>query len=176
MADAVKILLMDFNPLWILVGLTVLGLAVKGLFWLRDVHIAKEGWSKFTTETFPAFADEIREIRGRIDQLFERIPQPKTLSTASPVSLNELGRRVAESLDTQTWAARVAPTLTNEIAGKRPFEIDQFCEEYVGTRIDDQLGERVSACAYDFGLPRYAVLAVLRVELRDELIRLAGQA
>ena len=86
--------MMDFNPLWIIVALTALGLAVKGLFWLRDVHTAKEGWAKFTADTFPAFA---KEIRGRLDQLFERIPPPKTLGAASPLSLNDLGRKGAHS-------------------------------------------------------------------------------
>ena len=84
-------------------------------------------------------------------------------------------RKVAKHMDTRAWADHLAPTLKDEVAGKRPFEIDQFCEQYVETRIDDQLGDRVSICAYDLGLPRGAVLAVLRVELREELVRLTGQ-
>ena len=157
------------NPLWILVTIAVGGALVKGLFWLRDVHTAKESWARFTAETFPAFA---KEIRGRIDQIIERIPPPKTLASASPLRLSPLGEKVAESLNAGDWASRVAPGLTAAVAGMEPFEIDRFSENYVETELGEQFEKRVAACAYDFGITRSAVLGALRVVLRDELIRI----
>ena len=44
---------MDFNPLWIIVIVAVSGALIKGLFWLRDVHTAKDRWTRFTIEQFP---------------------------------------------------------------------------------------------------------------------------
>lgn len=82
--------MMDFNPLWILAILTVLGLVIKGLFWLRDVHSATEGWSEFTGETFPEFAKEIRE---KIEEIFRRLPPvPAGVQTGKPAQADRLRR------------------------------------------------------------------------------------
>ena len=152
---------------WSQVPWPVVSVALGGLVWLIY-------WADGMNEHRKTVATFKKEIRDDIKKIFERIPPPNTLGAASPLGLSELGKKVAAHLDTSTWASQLAPTLTDEISGKRAFEIDQFCEEYVDTRIDDQLRERVSVCAYDLGLTRPAVLAVLRVELRDELIRLTG--
>ena len=82
---------MDFNPLWILVALAVLGSIVKGLFWLRDVHNMKEGWQAFA-----------KEIRGDIKKILERIPPPKTLESASPLRLSEIGEKIHPEIGPDT--------------------------------------------------------------------------
>ncbi len=156
---------MDFNPLWILVALAVFGSIVKGLFWLRDVHNMKEGWQAFA-----------KEIRDDIKKIFERIPPPITLEAASPLRLSELGKTISKSLNAAEWAAKVAPGLDPEVAGKQPFEIDQFSDEYVERRLDAQDTEWVAKQAYESGVTPAAVRAVLRVLLRDELIRRIEQA
>ena len=154
---------MDFNPLWILVALTVLGLAVKGLFWLRDVHNMKEGWQTFA-----------KEIRDDIKKILERIPPPKTLESASPLRLSEIGEKISKSMNAAAWATRVAPSLASDVAGKQPFEIDQFSDEYVETRLDVDDTAWVAKQA-EAGVSPAAVRAVLRVVLRDELLRRAEQ-
>lgn len=155
---------MDFNPLWILVALTVLGLAVKGLFWLRDVHNMKEGWQTFA-----------KEIRDDIKKILERIPPPTTLESASPLRLSEIGEKISKSMNAAAWATRVAPSLASDVAGKQPFEIDQFSDKYVETRLDVDDTAWVAKQAYEAGVTPAAVRAVLRVVLRDELLRRAEQ-
>lgn len=53
-----------------------------------------------------------------------------------------------------------------------------FSEQYVYTLSEDDpaLDEKIRACAYQFGLNIGAVRDVLRVVLREELLRLTGKA
>ena len=157
---------MDFNPLWILVGLTVLGLVVKGLFWLRDVHTAKQSWVKFTTETFPEFVKEV----------FLRLPDKPEIAHSSPSQLTEVGEELAAFLRAKEWAIQTATIVVSKVVNKRPFEIEDFSRTYVASELDPVMTERVAACAYEFGRERVGVESVLWVVLRDELIRRVEQA
>ena len=87
---------------------------------------------------------------------------------------SELGENISKSMNAAEWASRVAPDLIPEIAGKQPFEIDRFSDEYVETRLDAQDTDWVAKQAYESGVTPAAARAVLRVVLRDELIRLTA--
>ena len=161
---------MDFNPLWIIVIVAVGGALIKGLFWLRDVHTAKDGWTRFTTEQFPAFA---KEIRGRIDQIFERLPPtPAGVAPGSPLRLTGFGEEMSANMNAQDWAAELAPTLQADLVGKRAFEIDEFSRKYVYEKMRHD--PRVSKCMYEMGVERENALRVLYVVLRDQLIATLG--
>ena len=153
------------NPLTYVLALAVGGLIVRGLFWLRDVHNAKEGWGAIVTE-----------IRADIKEIFKRLPPlPAPVSASSPLTLTltEFGRKMSESMDATTWARAVAPSLQEDVAGKRAFEIDAFSRDYVGERMTRD--DRVAKCMYEMGVERDAALRVLQVVLRDELLKVTGQ-
>ena len=135
------------NPLTYIVAVTVGGLLVKGLFWLRDVHHVKNGWQAFT-----------QEIRDDIKQILLRLPPPRPIE------------KMAEFLRAKDWAASVATTVVHEVVNKQPFQIEEFSREYVANKLEPAIEERVSACAYEFGTERDRVKPVLWVVLRDELL------
>ena len=169
-------MLEGLNPLWIIVGLTVVGAIVKGLFWIRDVTTAKDGWARFTKDSFPEFAkeirDDLRQVRDQVNQILLRVS--KTIENGSPIRLSSLGEKIAIAIDAKTWVARIAQELKPKVSGMQPYEIDQFCERYVETELDAELLEKVARHAYEFGISQTGVLAVLRVVLRDELIGLTA--
>ena len=116
----------------------------------------------------------LQEVRGDVRELFRRLPAAPT-GGASPRRLTDLGERMADFLAAQAWAKDLAPHLQEQVAGKRPFEIDAVSDDYVRTKIEDPaMQERIAECAYEFGLERDGVLSVLRVVLRDELLRTAA--
>ena len=91
-----------------------------------------------------------------------------------PLQLNELGRKIAEELHAHDWTVRTAPSIVTAVAGKEPFEIHEFAEHYISERLDRELEREVARSAYEHGMERHAVRAVLQVVLRDELIRVDG--
>ena len=113
-------------------------------------------------EQFTSFAGE---IRADIKQIFLRLP-PVPVAGRSPLELTEFGQGIAKALQVHQWATELAPTLVDEVADKRPFEVDQFSDTYVTSRLDEQWNERVAGTAYDFGIDRSGVLSVMRVVLR----------
>ena len=158
--------MIEINPLWFILVLTICGLAVKGLFWLRDVQHAKTGWQ--------AIADEIRRD---IKQIFLRLPStPFPVSSDSPMRLTDFGKELAEKFGdhgAHAWATSLAITLVQEVADLPEFQIDAFAEMYVRDRLDDPSQIAITACAYEAGVNRDVVLEVLRVVLRDALLQLS---
>ena len=152
------------NPLTYVLALAVGTALVKGLFWLRDVHNAKQGWG--------AIVDEIRkDIK---DILLRLPPTPASVTSGSPLRLTDFGRKMAVNMDAQAWATDLAPTLREDLAGKRAFEVDEFSRKYVHEHM--QHAERVSKCMYQIDVDRDGALRVLQVVLRDALIDALGIA
>ena len=147
------------HPLTYIVILTAGGFLIKGLFWLRDVDHVKNGWQTFT-----------KEIRDDIKQILLRLPPPRPIASGSPARLTEYGLKIAEFLRAKDWAASVATTVAHEVVNKQPFQIEAFSRDYVETKLDPEIKERVAACAYEFGTERDRVEPVLWVVLRDELL------
>ena len=150
------------NPLTYVLALAVGGALVKGLFWLRDVHNAKQGWGAV-----------VDEIRADIKNILLRLPStPAPVESGSPLQLTDFGRKMATAMDASAWATTLAPSLREGLAGKRAFEIDEFSRKYVQEKMSHD--ERVSMCMYEMGVERDSALRVLHVVLRDELIRVLG--
>lgn len=147
------------TPLIVTAFLAVLITAVKVVRWTATVDLK--------LEQFTGFA---REVRDDIKLIFLRLP-PVPVAGASPLQLTDFGEKMADFMKAKTWASELRPSLLAEVAGKRPFEVDEFSRRYVQTRLQDDMKERVAACAYEFGVERDDVLKVLRVVLRDELLR-----
>ena len=126
------------------------------------------------------FRVELRDIRSRIEGIDGRLravelrfPGPPVTSD-SPLRLTEIGQRMSDYMEGAAWAAGRAPSLVSEVEGFEPFEIDQFCEAYLRERLDEDDRKIVGRCAYQFGYDQPAVLSVLRVLLRDELLSATG--
>lgn len=98
-----------------------------------------------------------------------------TVETGSPTRLNEMGRRIADSMEAGEWARETAPAVRERLTDTRPFRIDEFAKSYVDDDLDEALEERIAECAYEEGLDRHAIKTVFAVLLRNELLRLTGQ-
>lgn len=91
--------------------------------------------------------------------------------------LTDLGNTIAGELDTTSWAKRTAEGLRDQAKGKRPYEIQEFCFEYVSSdefRPSDDLTVAIETCAYDHGIDDDQVRTVLAITLRDELLTTAA--
>ncbi len=148
-------------PLWITIGLAVVGAVWGVAAWVTKVNEARKGWRDVATE-----------IRKDIKQIFLRLPPPQTTGSGSPVQLTEFGEKVAAKLEASAWATERAPHLWQKVEGFKPFEVDEFCENYVQNNLDTATRERVAQRAYEFGIKREHVLNVLRVVLREALFDL----
>ena len=147
------------TPLIVTASLAVIIAAVKVIRWTATVDLR--------LDQFTAFA---KEVRDDIKQIFLRLP-PVPVVSSSPLQLTDFGARMADFMKAKPWASDLAPSLRAEVVGKRAFEVDEFSRSFVYLRLNDDLKERVAACAYEFGVDRDDVLKVLRVVLRDELLR-----
>lgn len=147
------------TPLIVTASLAVIYAVVKVIRWTATVDLKLN-----------QFTDFAKEVRDDIKQIFLRLP-PVPVVGSSPLRLTDFGEKMADFMKAKPWASDLAPSLQAEVAGKRPFEVDEFSRNYVQTSLNDELNERVAACAYEFGVDRDAVLRVLQVVLRDELLR-----
>ena len=161
------------TPLIVTASLAVIIAVVKVIRWTATVDLRLDQFTAFTREV----RDDIRELRGDvkelrndIKQIFLRLP-PVPLAGGSPLQLTDFGERMADFVEAKRWASENAPSLRAEVAGKRPFEVDEFSRSYVQTSLNDDLKDGVAACAYEFGVERGDVLKVLQVVLRNELLR-----
>lgn len=98
-----------------------------------------------------------------------------SVEPGSPLHLSEYGEKISNRIGGLEWAQHTAPGLKDRLDDLRPFRIDEFSSRYVDNELDEATQERVAECAYEFGTERHAVHEVLRVLLRNELLRLTGQ-
>lgn len=94
-----------------------------------------------------------------------------TVVSDSPMTLTEFGEKIADEMGVRAWAEALAPNLLKEVKGTRAFEADEFAEKYVQTGLSSEWQDRVAASAYKHGLKRANIQNVLRVVLRDEILR-----
>ena len=161
------------TPLIVTASLAVILAAVKFIRWTATVDSKLDQFSDFAGEVQQDIREvrqDLKEVRQDITQIFLRLPPPPVAGD-SPLQLTDFGRKMADFMKVKSWTADVAPALRDEVAGKRPFEVDEFSRSYVQGRLQDDMKESVAACAYEFGVERDAVLKVLQVALRNELLR-----
>lgn len=161
------------TPLIVTTSLAVILAAVKFIRWTATVDSKLEQFSEFAKEVrqdLRELRQDVKELRQDISQIFLRLPPPPVAGD-SPLQLTDFGERMADFMKVKSWASDLAPSLRADVAGKRPFEVDDFSRSFVQGRLQDDLKESVAACAYEFGVERDAVLKVLQVVLRNELLR-----
>ena len=107
-----------------------------------------------------------------------RPPWPESrvpLTANSPLQLNDLGRKIAAEINADEWAGEVAPSLTERAETEPPYKVDALCEDYVDRFLHQHMRDRVAKAAYEHGMERQDVLAVLRVVLRNRLLTDTGR-
>lgn len=118
-------------------------------------------------DTVVAFMTEIRADIKKVLGLLS-----PTIDAQSPMRLNDLGRKITEAVDAPAWAKRTAADLRERVEGKSPYDIQQFCFDYVNNefRPDAEQDAVIKDCAFKNGVPVSGVLDVLAIELRDVLL------
>ena len=140
-------------------------------------------WKGKVDERLRSFEDRLQEFKETLDGFKETLDEfrqelfgRRPLRTKSPATLSDYGEKLAAFMRASEWAARTATLTLPEVVNKLPFEIEEFSRAYVASRLDPEITKRVSACAYEFGIPNLDnVRSVLWVVLRDELIKRAHQ-
>ena len=98
------------------------------------------------------------------------------LTAGGPLQLNDLGRKVSAEMQADEWAAEIAPSLAERAAAEPPYKVDALCGHYVEQFLHQEMRDRVDEAAYEHGIERAGVLAVLRIVLRNRILadRLEG--
>ena len=161
-------------PDWLTVTAVVAGMAalLAAGRWVGGVNNDRRSFHDFVKEMREKFMPEIRQDIKMILQRLPRVP----VAGGSPIRLTSYGRDIAAWLEAEEWAEGLAPQLSAQVAGKKPFEIDEFAHDYVRQRLPEEWEEKVAAGAYRFGTDREGVKSVLRVVLRDRLLQQAGHS
>ena len=153
------------NPLvYIIPGLA----ALSGIIYLSR-WMGKMDSFKDTIEPIMA------EIRDDVKKIFERL-NPISVSSASPLRLTDLGRKITTTLDGSGWAKRTAPQFSDQLRGQTPYQIQEFCFDLVrkGDYITSDMVKDMQNCAYENGMDVSGVEDVLAIELRDALLTIFG--
>lgn len=159
--------------LWYLAGI------IPGTILVLTIVFRVGGWHTSVNkdrDDFKAFmeklGDRLQTIENDIKGILSRLPPtPSAVEGSSPLRLTEFGQSLAENMQAEEWAANLAATLYAEVQGQEPFQIDEFCEAYVTKSLDSPMRETAARCAYDFGVDSAIPLSVLRVVLRDALLK-----
>lgn len=148
-------------------SVAVLAAVVKIARWTKgvddDANVFK-GFSRDIKDDLKEIKQDIKGIRRDMPSLF--------VQPGSPLALTDLRKEVAQQLEAHQWAARVAPQVRTEIGSGDPYDVQEFCINYVHSDLDadTELNRRINTAAFDHGVRRTKILDVLAIVLRDELL------
>ena len=126
-------------------------------------------WTGRADEKFKNLEDFMSEIRTDIKNIFQKLPPP-IAAEKSPIELTEYGEELSKKLHAQDWAEKIAPSVLTQVIGKQPFEIHNFCKEFVqGLSVAEHSG--VFERSYENGITEENMKIVLGLVLRDELLK-----
>ena len=128
-------------------------------------------WHSSVNSDRDNFKEFMQEVRQDIKEILRRMP-PVPVISDSPLRLTEFGEKLAGCLNATQWAEQVAPSVTVP-DGAEPFRIDEIAERFVHAHLDEETRDTVARCAYEYGIDQEGVRGVLRVILRDELLKIA---
>lgn len=159
------------NPATYIAIVTIAGLVFAVGRWVGSVNTFRETVEK----TLTAIKEDIKEIKGDIKRILERLP-PTTVAGESPLKLTELGKSISKKLEADAWSRRTASALTDRVQEKTPYEIQEFCFQFVkkgAFNPSDELLRRMQDCAGNHAVSLEQVQDVFAVELRDAFMELA---
>ncbi len=152
-----------FNPLWITAVIAAIAAAVTAGIWVGRVNSDRESFKGF-----------MREIRDKLDRIFERLPPP-VVASGSPLKLTELGRRIAEHVGASAIAEELTGSLLESARGMSPYDIQQLCFDHLDDfEPPEELAATLKQCAFDNGIRQEDVKRVIAVVLRDRLLERSG--
>ncbi len=139
--------------------LAALGLAVRLIIWYANVNSDRKSFNEF-----------MDYIRGRIDEIFDRLPNPLT-KDASPLRLSDSGEEISKKINAPTIADAMSSKLRPEVAGKSPYEIQQLCFRWVSVdKLADDQKALVQDAAFSRGPTLSQIMEVIAIEVRDRLL------
>ncbi len=154
----------------ILVLLAVSGLVFKAGRWIENLKNDREDFAKGIKANQKSISEIAQEIRTDIKKIFLRLPPPSVAESQSPARLTDFGKQVSHTIGAKTWAESLAPSLKDKIVGLENHQVEMFCRKYVRDGFPDD-NDRISLGMYEHAISREPVLAVLRIVLRDELLK-----
>ena len=126
-------------------------------------------WTGSVDNKLSSLTENVREIRADIKRLFSALPPP--VAGSSPLRLTEFGEKIAANINAKEWASGLKPELLPAVEGKEPFEVDEFCRDYVQKKLPEEWRRKIAKHAYEFGIVKDGVEKVLTVVLREELLQ-----
>ena len=114
---------------------------------------------------------EHAETRRTLDTLLLRVNGTSSTAGRSPLQLTEFGKKIEGMIEPAEWVSATTQELRPETNGLEPFEIDALCQRHVGSSLDTEWQRRVARTAYELGTDNRSVEDVLRVLLREALLR-----
>ena len=131
---------------------------------------------KADNATFKNFMKEIREGMNKTHEKLDNIidhDYKGTFASESPIHLNELDEKISGEIQARQWAEKAATEFIEKVRDKQPYEIQEMCFEHIQKTFkpDSELDAKIGTAAYEHGIKRDKVLAVLVIELRDVLLK-----
>lgn len=127
-------------------------------------------WKGRVDTKIEGFETAITDLTKEVRRVLGLLPSA-VIEGASPLRLTELGQDISKELNASSWANRVADDIELQMRGKEPYEVQEFCFDYVSAlELDAEQQRRVNQSAYDHGLPEEQVRRVMALELRDSLL------
>ena len=131
--------------------------------------------------------DEIRKdmayLKGSLDILkdSEALTHP-LYKSHSPISLTELGKKVAEELDAENIIANnwdiIQPILNKDLSGKTPYDIQQYCMEEISVNPDrffkSEDLNRIKKYAFEHGRPVELYIRMIGILSRNVYLESKG--
>lgn len=132
-------------------------------------------WAGRAKSDQASFEKFMTVVRGDIKEILSR-PEPAVTETNTPAQLAEFGVKIADRLPARDWARQAAPGLLADIRDKGPLEIEEGLAQTVDLSFLDRDWQRkVRRTGSKLGVDTDAVLLVMRIVLKDELMRLASE-
>ena len=161
------------NYSWIFPAITAV-VAIATIVYTSRKSIKESGkWEGSINSKIESLEKAVSEIRDDIRAIFGILAKRGSATTenSSPIRLTEMGGEIAAELNSRQWVEQVAPTILEDVKGKHPYEIQEFCFQYMRKALlSKEMDERIKECAYQRGITKTEVLEVFAIELRDELI------
>ena len=121
------------NYSWIFPAITAVVAVVAILLTYRK-SIKETGQQEGSINSkITALERAISEIRDDIRTIFSLLAKRGSATTenSSPIRLTEMGEEIAAELNSREWVKEIAPTILEDVTGKHPYEIQEFCFQYM---------------------------------------------
>ena len=112
----------------------------------------------------------LETIQEDIKKIFHQLAGET--SATSPMTLTELGKKLAKEVNADELAADIVSKLKSKIQGLNPYRVQQLCLEYVENEYDPpaDVVDAIERVAYENGRQVEGVRRVIAVVVRDKLL------